>query len=167
MEKARRLLGRLVYARDGRCLGEVADCLLDDKCRRLAGLVIKAPLWHRPRYAAARDISSITSEAVHLRVSRLPYQPIKGRRLFGSGASLLGKIVVTTGGTGNGQIKDVLLDRRRLEVWGFEVSDGLVKDVLEGAKYLPRALVGRLAAEPGHMNAPLIGKHTWRGGERP
>lgn len=53
-------------------------------------------------------------------------------RLIANGAGLCGRRLVTHDGQEVGIVGDVVLDGRPAKVWGFEVSDGIIKDLLDG-----------------------------------
>ncbi len=169
MERARRLIGLPVRTPDGQKAGDVEDVVLDETARQLVGLVVVAgSVVRRPRYVARQEIVSITGEAVTIEgLDSMQNEPLAGQSLQGE-ESPLGQKVVTTGGGGLGRVRDVLLDDDLRSVWGFEISDGLVRDVIEGAAHLPRQLVQRLEEEDDaslHMIDAGDGKPTTGGGE--
>lgn len=174
MQRARHLVGMVVRTTQGAPVGEVRDVLLDPTARRVVGLAVAAgPILRRPRYVRRADIVDISSDGVTVKDAECLMARSIGGHGLSSEVSPIGRIVERTGVGDLGHVRDVLVDANRLSVWGFEISDGLVSDVLNGVTHLPRRevqrLAGRLVWSPAHDADHMIteddGKPTPGGGE--
>lgn len=154
MQRARNLIGLAVKTPSGKRLGEVCDVLIDSPARRIVGLVINVGSFMRkPRYVRRADITDIADAVTVKNIQCLETTPIGGYGLD-STVSPVGKEVERPGVGDQGYIRDILVDTNRLSIWGFEISDGLVSDVLNGVSHLPRHEIKRL---PGRI---LWATHT-------
>jgi uncharacterized protein YrrD len=145
MHRVKRLIGMEVKTPEGKCLGDVRDVLIDYPIRRIVGIVVNAgPLRRKPYYVRRKDIVAIDDTYITIKSDHcLETKPFGGFGLDSS-ASPLGKAVERPGTGDLGHIRDVLVDTKRLSVWGLEISDGLVSDVLNGVTKVPRREVKRL-----------------------
>ncbi len=168
MERARKLIGMPICTPNGQRVGEVWDVLLDDSARQMVGLaVVSGNILRRQYSVRQKDIVGISRQNITIKNQKcLIREPLLGKGLRSS-HSPLGHQVVTTGDNTLGRIRDVLMHKDMVNVWGFEISDGLVRDVLEGSVHLPRQLVKRFTPIRGnaHMIDESDGKPTPRGGE--
>jgi uncharacterized protein YrrD len=145
MQRARRLIGMDVRTPAGKRLGEVCDVLIDHPLRRVVGIVVNAgSLRRKPCYVRRKDIVAIDATYITVRSDRSLETNLIGGYGLSSAASPLGKEIERQGVGDLGHIRDVLVDTKRLTIWGFEISDGLVSDVLNGVTKVPRREVKRL-----------------------
>lgn len=168
MERARRLIGMPISTPTGQKIGEVWDVLLDESARQMVGLVVVSGAFlRRLYYIRQADIMEISRSNITIKKQKcLISEPLLGQGLR-SRQSPVGRQVITTGGSGLGHVRDVLMHTDMVHVWGFEISDGLLRDVLDGSTHLPRQLVRQLTPviSQAHMIADADGKPTLRGGE--
>ena len=164
MERARRLIGLPLLTPAGQRLGEISDVLLDISAREIVGLAITTGNFVRQkRYVHRANIMELSGRgAIVTDQQALQEEQPAGLGLHGT-ETALGRTVVTTGGDGLGSVRDILIQEDKMQVWGFEISDGLMRDLVDGATHLPRQLVQRLDSadnDPTHMNDTVDGKPT-------
>lgn len=139
MRRGRDLLGLSVYVvHTKEPIGEVQDVVVapDGRVKAinvipLRGLVRKprsVPVSHfvqlGPEKVEVKSAQSLAADAPEVAADGMPlYSPTKG---------LCGRSLLREDGEEIGTIGDVVFESESLRLWGFEVSDGLLKDLLDG-----------------------------------
>lgn len=131
----------IIDIRDGKKLGTVGDTVISPDDGRLLGFVIKSPgLLHQDESAVEiEDVRSIGADAVTVEgeevVHRIDAMPEPFQRARSGDRTLIGRKVVTQGGSLVGKIADLVIseDARRatgmiLESGMFERGDALPTD---------------------------------------
>jgi uncharacterized protein YrrD len=119
----------------GQELGLIRDILLD-KDLTFQGLLLETKgLFRRGRYIPSTFIHAIGEDCVTItdqaRIAPLP----EPNELIGIASSALkGKSIVTEDGRFLGLIEDVYLQDEIGKIAGYEVSDGLLSDLMDGRK---------------------------------
>lgn len=150
------LLGLPVLdAATGRRVGRVHDLALAPDATRLAGLVLAPAIWWQgPRLLPWDDVHSAGRSAVLAR--RGPAAGTVGPRW----RELSGKPLVTDRGDELGLLADLWIGRGGTVV-GYQLSCGLVEDLLEGQPVLP----GPLRLTPGPVSVLVPAAAMNSGGE--
>lgn len=138
LRRGRELVGLAVYTDERRAgpVGEVRDALLAPD-GSVAALVV-LPTRGFLRKEAILPVSSfrrISPEGALLNgplVQRGAEPEAQGIRLYGGDDALCGKLLVSEDGETIGTIGDVVFEQGALRLWGFEVSDGILRDIFAG-----------------------------------
>ena len=122
---------RVIDARKGQKLGIVSDLLFKEKSNQLAGIVVNNN--KRNYLVPYNKLYSLGQDYVVIKNAKnLVEVDFEG---FTASQELIGKKVVTNRGESLGVINDILLtESGHLE--GYELSDGLVEDILKGRNIL-------------------------------
>lgn len=188
MRRGRDVIGIPIMATGAdRALGTVADLYFRPDGAVWAFLVAPAKgLFKRPIRVALARFDAIRDGKAY--IEREKFTDEKGADVpnvtaRGERSGLCGKNLITAGGKQLGTIADVVLDgltQKRpsgaakgvsMSLWGFEVSDGIVKDLLDGRPVVEAAgayfdgddVV--LDAARKHMNLAPSGHDTHEGSE--
>lgn len=164
-----------------RLLGNVADLAFDpDGTVRSLVVTPARGIVRRERALPITALQRADSDGVTIANEsfvRHEKTEFSGVLMRGGEASLCGMSLVTEDGKELGIIADVVLDGvmiqtggavrgEALRLWGFEVSDGLVKDLLDGRPVVEAAgayLEGErvvLGGDPSHMKLGPVGHAT-------
>lgn len=138
MRELNSLIGLQVIAtREGKCVGTVADALVDLAAGKLVALTLaKTP---ELRVVLADDISVIGPDAVMIPSSDRVKSREESAEALSEARHVLGDppAVITTRGARVGQLGAVYIDEGSRRIVRFEVSSGPLKDVTEGTLALP------------------------------
>lgn len=138
MRELSSLIGLQVIAtREGKCVGTVADALVDLAVGKLVALTLaKTP---ELRVVLADDISVIGPDAVMIPSSDRVKSREESAEALSEARHVLGDppAVITTRGARVGQLGAVYIDEGSRRIVRFEVSSGPLKDVTEGTLALP------------------------------
>lgn len=138
MPKGRQLLGLPVIAVDsGEVLGQVEELLLDAEHRKLAALVVREGSWLKsPQIIRWPDVLSVGRDAVTVADQSVleagSREKAAGEFLEHSVQKYTGLRVVTADGNDVGTLEDVVVELPSGQVSGWELSDGLIQDLLSG-----------------------------------
>jgi len=146
--RRRDTLGLPVLKLDGgKKMGEVRELIFDGERKSLDGVLIKEDtLLSGGQVVQYSDIHSLGLDAVTLRKGSevLKWGDLKKRREQASQAQgwpepekLLGKRLVTEAGRDLGMIDDLIFDAEEGKLEGYELSGGLIKDVVDGKGFVP------------------------------
>ncbi len=143
IRKGRELIGLSVMdSSSGRLLGEVRDLLYDPAKNKLVGFVIADHGWlwgaklliYDQVHSVGTDVVFVDGEkTIHNTRNHPDYKKVYQDRI-----DIRGYLLLTGNGEVVGTIKDVLVDPEGNLV-GYEVSDGVVHDLLSGRKTVPTA----------------------------
>ncbi|MHB8927966.1 MAG: PRC-barrel domain-containing protein [Bacillota bacterium] len=141
MRTRRGIIGLPVISlQTGKKLGEVRDLLIGRRGDRLSGLRVVCKGRFSPKSLRFRDIHSLGEDAVIVHDSTALLAPSRVRAAEagarGPGA-IIGKRVLTADGRDLGTIDDLVVDTVAGKVSGYEISDGFVRDVVDGKVILP------------------------------
>jgi uncharacterized protein YrrD len=130
------LLGLPVINRsNGEILGEVDDVIYRPVSSRILGLVIRS----KERYYTESDnIYKIGSDLIVLNHSSLvhEYQQSPGIGIAEQNGTVIGETVITSDGDEIGAVNDLVIDEKNYQLVGYEVSGGVIQDVLQGRNIL-------------------------------
>ncbi|MFY9567830.1 MAG: PRC-barrel domain-containing protein [Acetivibrionales bacterium] len=132
----------VICAEDGSKAGIVKDILFSIGERQAKALLLEQRgMTVRRRVVFLDELLSIGGGAVivgsYASVTDMDRASFKNA--FGDEGGLLGTKVYSKAGGEVGVIKDVVFDLRTGRIEGFEISDGLLQDVIRGRKLLPLA----------------------------
>lgn len=128
MRRTREIVGLPVLnLRSGDQIGWVQDVVFDEDSRKISGVLLEnAHIFHSSKGIPREVVAAVGKDA--LTVSDHVVQDILGIKW----SEKVGNQVFTQGGEAKGTIEDVFLDDSAENVIGFEVSDGLFSDLVEG-----------------------------------
>jgi uncharacterized protein YrrD len=128
MRRAREIVGLPVLSlKSGDQIGWVQDVVFDQDSRKISGILLEsAHIFHSRKGIPREVVAAVGKDA--LTVSDHVVREISGVKW----SEKVGNQVFTQGGEAKGTIEDVFLDDSAESIVGFEVSDGLFSDLLEG-----------------------------------
>lgn len=138
--RRRDLIGRPVLELgSGRYLGEAREVLVDLSSATVVGIVVQRGRWvHSTWILPLESVLScgdgaITVESEDALIPRTEY-----RQRRGSGEhQLVGKRVLDEGGRDLGTLDDIFFDPATCVVTGYQISGGVIQDLLEGKRSIP------------------------------
>jgi uncharacterized protein YrrD len=141
MRRARTIIGLPIISLDeGVRVGRVRDLVFDPDNRAIAALVVNEPSWGRDAELIPVDrVRSFGRDAVTIHSLRAVIKARSRRdldRLYRSGVTFDGLLVMTEGGNYLGLIDEVILDDHA-GVVAYEISTGFAKDVNQGKCQIP------------------------------
>lgn len=142
MRRAKALIGLPVIAHDrARVVGEVKDLCVDPAHRQVHALVVvDGAVWRRTRFLPWDRIQSIGEDAVYIpsqNVLVTSDTSVGGCwHLMAAEGGVYGRSIVDIAGERLGRLGDLLIDLSTGEIAGYELSDGMVQDMLTGRQRL-------------------------------
>lgn len=141
MEKLRNLLGLPVLVTEtGTQIGEVKEVILDLEQAVVRGIVlVDANLFSNNQGVMFKDVCRVGKDAIMLRTT-YAVQELTPARMPGTVyylCDLLDKQIYTDTGLCLGILVDALFDDATGEIKAYELSDGLIIDLLYGRKFMP------------------------------
>lgn len=136
MIKGRDVIGLpVVNLKNGKEVGAVQDIVFIPESNYLQGLIIKGGAARGERVVLIEDVVNIGEDAIMIpddTVLRKTGQEEGEERLVNNKGKIMGKKVLTAEGKELGKINDILLDPAGKRFEGYEVSEGLIDDLLKG-----------------------------------
>ncbi len=162
MRRRSELIGLLVLTKDGaRRLGQVADVLVSASDGRVIGLLLtggSAFLGHR--VYPYEEVAAIGNGAVLVNSESAVISTRDGgklKQLLARHNEVVGKRILSESGDDLGVVADLVFDPDTGRVLGYEVSGGVVQDIVSGRRFLS---VGS-GLTPGEE--AIICECDWRG----
>ncbi len=121
-------------------MGEVRDLLIGRRGDRLSGLRVVVSGRFSLKSLRFRDIHSLGEDAViiHDPTALLAPSRVRAAEAGARGPEkIIGKRVITADGRDLGTVDDIVIDATAGKVTGYEVSGGLVRDLVDGKLILP------------------------------
>ena len=139
MRRAAELIGLPIISRSkGEILGEVEDILFDSHTGELKTFVIKNKNIY---YIPVENIFKIGEDLIVVENSFLlennEMENDKLASLDSGEYTLLGEEVITSDGKELGLVSDLVIDEKNYKMAGYEISGGIVSDILKGRNILP------------------------------
>lgn len=130
MPKGRELLGLpLIDAVTGDRLGEVEDLVINPGEQTVSGFLIDKGNWFRSARKIPRSlVRSVSRESIKVENPEAVALSEQERLV----SCLNGKPVKTIQAKLLGTVQDVVVDQECREIAGFEISDGLISDMVNG-----------------------------------
>ncbi len=130
----------VICADSGRKAGVVKDILFSPEEKQVKALLLeRSGVSVRKRVVFLRELISLGDDAAIVDnagcVSDM--DRVSFKRYFKDEGSLIGLKVFSKAGGEVGVVRDVIFDYRTGRIEGFEISDGLLQDVMHGRKLLP------------------------------
>lgn len=137
LRKGREIIGLpVVSLATGKELGLVEDLLWDHQGRRITHLVIgEKGISKESRWVSFHDILGIGDDAVTVAGDSLP-DGVQDPEVDTRASRLTGLPVLTAGGNNVGTIEDVVFASEDGRLLGYEISSGLVGDLVSGRDVL-------------------------------
>ena len=128
MRRTREIIGLPVLdLKSGDSIGWVQDVVLDDQKDEVVGILLEGGHFFQSTKGIPRKaIVAVGKDAITVREKTV--EGLTGTRW----SDKIGNEVYTQGGDARGKIEDVFLDDSVEKLVGFEVSDGLFADLLQG-----------------------------------
>ncbi|KXS42492.1 MULTISPECIES: PRC-barrel domain-containing protein [unclassified Candidatus Frackibacter] len=124
----------VINLQTGEEIGAIEDVVFDPEEKRIVGLIINnKSLFQGSRMIAYEELHSVGEDAVTIEDdSVLTKLDDTKEFLTGPNGSVIGSRVVTDDGKELGNIEDIILDSTNGQINGYEITDGLVQDILDG-----------------------------------
>lgn len=134
MRKGRELLSLpVVVALTGEQLGEVRELLYDTRECRLIGFVVADGGWlHGAKVVLMPEVREITGTAVVVEDRACVRDLSEIRELKTAICDINGYNLITTDGSELGTIRDLLISPDKGKIEGYEISKGIIDDLLNG-----------------------------------
>ncbi|ACL69329.1 PRC-barrel domain-containing protein [Halothermothrix orenii] len=131
----------VVEINTGRVLGEVEDIIFSEFDGLVKGFVIR----NKNKYfLETHNINRIGEDAITVLSQDLlkPWEEHntveENEQTFQTlNNTIFGERVMTTSGKEVGKVKDLIIDENKNSVIGFELTEGVIQDLLEGRNLLP------------------------------
>ena len=138
----------VICADSGKKAGTVKDILFDLESREVKALLLehtglapgKRVIFLNELLSLGSDAAIVDSACFVSNMNRKAFTAAFGDRgtLFGGDkGSLLGHRVYSKAGVELGIVKDVIFDFQSGKIEAFEISDGVLQDIIQGRKLLP------------------------------
>lgn len=128
MRRARDLIGLPVLnLKSGDAMGWIQDVVFDTTTQKVSGMLLEnGHIFHAGKGLPRSTVAAVGKDALTVKDNRV--QEIQGIKW----SEKVGNQVFTQGGEAKGTIQDVFLDDSAENIVGFEVSDGLFSDLIQG-----------------------------------
>lgn len=141
MQKLRDLLGLPVLELDtGTRIGEVREVVLDVEMASVLAILIAGTNWFADSQGIMfHNLFSIGRDAVTIRNRDVVQQLdiLKNQSCTYQGKDLLNKGIFTETGFNLGALVDIILDATTGEIKAYEISDGIITDLIHGRMLMP------------------------------
>ena len=129
----------VLCADSGKKAGVVKDVIFNLESREVEGFLLENKLPLNRRVVLYSEVVSLGNDAAIVNSSSCVTDMDRAAfsEAFPDEGCLLGLKVFSTAGGELGVVKDVLFDYQTGRIEGFEISDGLLQDVMQGRKLLP------------------------------
>lgn len=143
----------VICADNGKKAGVVKDILFDLENREVKALLLEhTGFMPGKRLVLVKELLSLGNDAAFIsdaghvaNMSRKVFKAVfsdRGDLFGGEKGSLLGRRVYSKGGEELGIVKDVIFNIQSFKIEAFEISDGVLQDIIRGRRLLP--LFGRV-----------------------
>lgn len=131
----------IITLEDNKQVGEVKSIIYDQFSGSVLGYVVENKGWLRDaRVIAHQDIEKITPDAMFISncsaIKKIDTMPVLKEHLYKN--DIMGMRIEDVNGCCIGVIQDLVLEGTSGKITGFEVSDGVVQDLLSGRFTIPR-----------------------------
>lgn len=134
MRTGKELIGlAIVDVRDGKKLGHADEIVVSPDDGRLLGFVMKGGglFGGKESIVEIDDVRAIGRDAITVEGDEVAHTPEASAEAFrearGSGRSLVGRKIVTQGGTMVGQVHDIVLNEEQRRVTSLTIGGGLLE----------------------------------------
>ncbi len=157
MRLGKKLVGMKVFSLSaGQYIASVQDLLFDARVGKVFGFIVAVDEPEAKQFSddelviLLEEVHRIGADAVtvaDLSVVRPISQVPEAIRLGHETPTVVGQPVMTTAGTLLGTIDDILMDPQSGDILGYQLSDGLIKDLLNGRVAIPASKSYHLGSE--------------------
>lgn len=139
MKKGRELISLPVFEKNtGGELGEIKDIYYEPKNKKIGGFIVEESGWLKgAKIIPIEKVLEINSEAVYVEdLEAIIDSKTKEKfcEIFDQRKDIRGYKLVSVMGEEMGIIRDLLVEPETGEICGYEVSEGVIRDLLEGRK---------------------------------
>ncbi|TDX46787.1 PRC-barrel domain-containing protein [Orenia marismortui] len=136
MKKGQSLIGLgVIDLENGEEIGEVVDVLFDHQGRKIEGFRIKRNKAKEDYYIAYEELYSLGEDIIMIKDRNSISYLEEGYQSLLTEGEVIGNRVVSNQGDELGIVQDIVLNNNG-ELIAYELSDGLVQDILEGREML-------------------------------
>lgn len=149
----------VIYQQTGALLGEVKDIYYDPIASQIMGLVVEEKGWFRgARLVPYEKVEKIDAQGVYIMAQEAIIKLGEDKELgrsFDHRMDIRG-YPMFRGTEEVGIIRDLLIDTASPKIYGYEISDGLISDLLTGREAI--ILSGDITVEDGKVLVSEIRK---------
>lgn len=135
----------IISQQTSKILGKVTDILCSPTLQEIECLLVTDKNSNEGKQCVPSCISSLGRDAIIVNTDELPsHDEIQEEKIFLS--KLKGTHIVCSDGTKIGEVVDILFELPR-EIWGLEVSEGFIGDLLTGRHTINRDAVKKISED--------------------
>lgn len=157
----------VICADSGKKAGVVKDILFSAGERQVRALLLEREgVSTKRRLVFLGEVTNLGSDAVIIDSARCVTVMDRAayKKSFRDEGSLIGLRVFSKAGGEVGIVRDVIFDSRTGRIEGFEISDGLLQDVMNGRKLLPLFGKAELGSEFAVVDSEAVNEMEGTGG---
>lgn len=140
MKRGRDLVGMpIINLSSGETIGRVQDVYFDPDSHQVTGIVMDGGGWLKgPRKICFVDLAGVGNDAITISdESVILKEPIEEECIIAGDGTVIGNRVMTRDGNELGTIADVVFDHATGAISHYQLSEGLIQDLLEGRETIP------------------------------
>jgi uncharacterized protein YrrD len=144
MRKGKQIIGMPVIGLDsGVKIGIVQDLIYNSAQDKIEGLLLEKGTWLRDgKIIPYSNVCSIGHDAVIVQRSNAVEKASRVseiKEFYRQNEGMLNVPVMTESGTDLGVVDDILIDEASGEITGYEISGGIIHDLVEGRMKIPKS----------------------------
>lgn len=168
MQKIKELLGLpVINLSTGKQMGEVKDVIIDTSNYRMVGVLLYHAGWfHSGKGILFEEFNSVGADSITVEdeTAIVDEAQLVADDQALMNEEILGKHIVTTDGTTIGTLSDICVDTATGELTGYEISDSVIKDLLEGRTIMPLPAGQKIGVE-AVIVSPVAGRTKGSAGD--
>lgn len=140
MKKGKDLVGMpIINLSNGETVGRVRDVFFDPANHQIAGVIMDGGGWFKgPRVIRFANLSGVGDDAITIiDHSVIAKTQVEAECVIAGDGMVIGNRVMTRDGNELGTIADVIFDHVTGEITHYQLSEGIIQDLLEGREMIP------------------------------
>lgn len=138
MNRGRDLIGMpIMNLANGEIVGRVKDILFDPISHQFIGIEVDGSWLKGSRKICFSDFAGIGEDAITIAEDSVIKKVLIEEETAVTEDTLIGSRVVTKNGNELGTIADIILDFDTGNITHYQISDGIIQDLLEGRGIIP------------------------------
>lgn len=147
MHKGKDCIGLTVISEQtGQVLGKVTDIICSPTFDKIEDLLASEKNSNEIKQLAPSCISSLGRDAVIVNTADLPFLAERNEEAIYL-SKLRGLQIVCSDGTELGEVVDVLFEMPLCKIWGLEVSEGFIGDILVGRHSINKDAIKKISQD--------------------
>lgn len=139
MNRGRDLVGMpIINLANGETVGRVKDILFDPISHQFMGIEMDGGGWLKgSRKICFSDFVGIGEDAITIAEDSVITKVLPEEEIVVTEDAMIGSRVLTKNGNELGTISDIILDFNTGNITHYQISDGIIQDLLEGRGIIP------------------------------